>query len=897
MAGITEESIVSLKSKVNLGLGECTIYSLKTLDEQGLLELSKLPFSIRVLLENVLRNFDGYLVTTDHVEAVMRWPEGSGTLTIPYMPSRVLLQDFTGVPLIVDFMDMRDAIEEAGGNPSKINPIIPTDLIIDHSVQVDHYGSVDAYEANLEYEYKRNRERYEVIKWAQQSFKNFQAVPPGAGICHQVNLEYLASTVDFREYRGELTAFPDTLVGTDSHTPMVNGASVMGWGVGGIEAEAVMLGQPYYMLLPEVIGIKLTGELPEGATATDLVLTITKLLRKKGVVGKFVEYFGPGLSKLSVPDRATVSNMSPESGATMSFFPIDEATIAYLHFTGRSADHVAFVEKYAKAQNLFFESETPDPIYTEVINLDMSTIKPMISGPLNPEEGMGLSELKNRLKKAIDVHRNMQNSVSSQLELDGSSWTLADGDLVIAAITSCTNTSNPAVMIGAGLLAKKAVQFGLRVKPYIKTSLAPGSRVVTDYLKQLGLEPYLEALGFHTVGYGCTTCIGNSGPLRQPTRDAVQKHDLYVTTVLSGNRNFGGRVHPLGRGNFLTSPILVVAYALAGTLNIDITSEPLGYTPNGKSVYLKDIWPSQKEIRQAMEKGLSPDDYKFQYGKITEGDDFWRSLASNEALLYPWDSDSTYIRRPPYFEGFSPGPREPQDIAGARVLVLLGDKISTDHISPAGRFPPESPAGKHLIEQGVKEGEFNTYGSRRGNHEVMVRGTFANVRVQNQLVPDKEGWWTVFHPTDEVTSIFDAAMQYQENNVPLIVLGGKQYGQGSSRDWGAKGPMLLGVQVVIAEDFERIHRSNLIGMGVLPLQFKEGQGWKELGLDGTEIFDIDGLKEGLMPGKELRVTALRNDRSAIEFTVTARFDSQVELDYYLHGGILPYMVSKLLADA
>ncbi|MFX0116608.1 MAG: aconitate hydratase AcnA [Candidatus Hodarchaeota archaeon] len=894
MGEITEEIIDSLRSKIDLGLGECTIYRLKALEEQGLLELSKLPFSIRVLLESVFRNFDGYLVTTDHIEAVLRWPEGIGVLTIPFMPSRVLLQDFTGVPLIVDLMDMREAMKEGGGDPSKINPIIPTDLVIDHSVQVDHYGSIDAYTVNLEYEYKRNKERYEAIKWAQQSFKNFRVVPPGVGICHQVNLEYLALTVHYREFRGKITAFPDSLLGTDSHTPMVNGVSVMGWGVGGIEAEAVMLGQPYYMVLPEVIGVKLTGELPEGSTATDLVLTITKLLREKGVVGKFVEYFGPGLAKLSVPDRATISNMSPEMGATMGFFPIDRHTISYLDFTGHAPEHVAMVEEYAKLQDLYLEEDTPDPHYTEVVELDMNTVEPSLAGPLNPDERVSLKDLKGRVKDFIDSHRRTQGPMTKPIELDGSIWNLTDGDLAIAAITSCTNTSNPSVLIGAGLLAKKAVKRGLRVKPYIKTSAAYGSRVVTDYLQKLGLEPYLEALGFHTVGYGCTTCIGNSGPLIKPIEDCIQENDMYLTAVVSSNRNFAGRIHPLTRGNFLASPILVVAYALAGTTLIDVTKEPLGHTPNGIPIYLKDIWPSQKEIQEAIEKGVSPDDFEAQYAKITEGDDAWLSLKSERSELFPWDPNSTYVRKPPYFTGFSPGPKKCEDIIGARVLVLLGDRVSTDHISPAGPFPQESPAGKYLAEQGVKEAEFNTYGARRGNHEVMIRGTFANVRIQNQLIPDKEGWWTVYHPKGEATSIFDAAMQYQENNVPLIAMGGETYGQGSSRDWAAKGPALQGIRAVIAKSFERIHRSNLIGMGVLPLQFEDGQGWKELNLDGTETFDILGLKEGLTPGKRLKVVAKKEDGSTSEFMVTARLDLLVEIDYYLHGGILPYMVSKML---
>lgn len=893
MAAITQELIDSLKLKTDLGLGECIVYHLKVLEEHGLVELSKLPFSIRVLLENVLRNCDGYLVTASHVQTVMKWPEGSGTLSIPYMPSRVLLQDFTGVPLIVDLADMRDAMKEIGGDPSKINPAIPTDLIIDHSVQVDHYGSVDSFKKNLEFEYKRNKERYEVIKWAQQSFKNFRAVPPGAGICHQVNLEHLASTIDFRDFQGEITAFPDTILGTDSHTPMVNGVSVMGWGVGGIEAEAVMLGQPYYMLLPEVLGIRLTGELPEGATATDLVLTITKLLREKGVVGKFVEYFGPGLSTLSVPDRATISNMSPEMGATMSFFPIDKTTLAYLRFTGRSPEHVVFVEKYAKLQNLFLEENTPDPVYSEVIELNMASVEPSVAGPLNPDERVALSTLESRGRQFIESHRKEAGLISTSLELDGSTWDFSDGDIVIAAITSCTNTSNPAVMIGAGLIAKKAIKMGLRVKPYIKTSLAPGSRVVTDYLRNLGLEPYLEELGFHTVGYGCTTCIGNSGPLRKPIEDCIQEKDMYVTSIVSGNRNFAGRIHPLTRGNFLGSPMLVIAYALAGTILIDITKDPLGYNLNGDPVYLKDVWPSQQEIQKAIEEGVSPADYEKQYSIITEGDDFWQSLESEGSELFPWNPHSRYIRRPPYFSGFSSGPKETEDIVGARVLVLFGDKVSTDHISPAGRFPLESPAGGYLIEHGVQEADFNTYGSRRGNHEVMIRGTFANIRIKNHLVPNKEGWWTVYHPTGKITSIFDAAMQYQENNVPLVVLGGKQYGQGSSRDWAAKGPMLLGVEAVIAENFERIHRSNLIGMGVLPLQFEEGQNWKGLNLDGTETFDIRGLSTGLTPGKKLQIIARKDDGTMIEFEVTARFDSPVEIDYYLHGGILPYMVSSL----
>ncbi|UCE13335.1 MAG: aconitate hydratase AcnA [Candidatus Heimdallarchaeota archaeon] len=896
MNQINEDVISQTKSEQDLGLGKCVVYSLPVLEKLTGINLDKLPFSIRVLLENVLRNYDGKLVTLEHVNTIADWP-GSAGQTIPYMPSRVLLQDLTGVPLIVDMAAIRAAVHELGGDPTKINPLIPTDLVIDHSVQVDFFGVHDAYPLNLEKEYERNSERYKLIKWAQNSFDNTRIVPTGSGICHQVNLEYLASVVDMRDFKGEMTAVPDTCVGTDSHTPMVNGVAVIGWGVGGIEAEAVMLGQPYYMPLPEVIGIKLTGTLPEGTTATDLVLTITEILRKRSLVGRFVEYFGPGVASLTVPDRATLSNMSPEQAITIGFFPIDNQTISYLKLSGRDPDHINFVENYAKKNKLFRHLETPDPTFTEVIEVDLNEIKSSISGPLNPEEQVIISEAKGRLNKFLEeyIKTRGRERLVIDVDLDGMSWPIREGDLVIAAITSCTNTSNPSVMVGAGILAKKAVELGLRVKPFIKTSLAPGSKVVTDYLDDLGLSPYLEALGFHLVGYGCTTCIGNSGPLRTEIEEAIRENDLYVTSVLSGNRNYGGRIHQLTRGNFLASPILVVAYALAGTIDIDITTEPIGYTPNGKSVFLKDIWPSQEEIHDAINRCISADIYKKEYAKITEGDPNWQKLEAPTTTLFEWDPTSTYIKKPPFFNEkfFSPEPKEPEDIKNASVLILLEDKVSTDHISPAGAIATESPAGKYLIDKGIPELEFNTYGSRRGNHEVMMRGTFANVRVRNQLTPDKEGWWTKYHPTGEITSVYDAAMKYDQNNITTVILGSNLYGVGSSRDWAAKGPALLGTKAVIAKSFERIHRSNLIGMGVLPLEFEENQGWQELGIEGTEKFDIIDISEGLTPKKKLKVIAHNSDGSTLEFSVIARLDSDIEVEYYKSGGILQYLVSTL----
>ncbi|RMG36037.1 MAG: aconitate hydratase AcnA [Methanobacteriota archaeon] len=899
MQQITEEDIFGSKVQKKLGSKEAYMFVLDSLIQKGL-EVEKLPFSIRVLLENVLRNYDGKLITLEDVMSVANWPNGTGQKEIPYMPARVVLQDFTGVPLIVDLAAMREAMHNNGGDPEKINPLIPTDLVIDHSVQVDAYGRPDSLDINLEMEYGRNKERYTLIKWAQKAFKDFQVVPPGSGIIHQVNLEYLAKVADIREKDGQKTAIIDTLVGTDSHTTMINGLGVMGWGVGGIEAEAVMLGQPYYMLLPEVVGFKLTGKLPEGATATDLVLTVTEMLRKKGVVGKFVEFYGPGLSQLSLPDRATISNMAPEYGATMGFFPIDETTLSYLRLTGRDEEHIEFVREFAKAANIFRTDESPDPVYSDYLELDMSTVEPSIAGPLNPEERVSLKEAKWRameFQEAYISQRSKDAEIRSRkIEVDGKEAELKDGSVVIAAITSCTNTSNPSVMVGAGLVAKKAVELGLETPPYVKTSFAPGSLVVTEYMNQLDLQKYLDQLGFYTVGYGCTTCIGNSGPLLPQIEAAIKDGDLYVTSVLSGNRNFAGRVSPLTRGNFLASPMLVVVYALAGRTDIDLLNEPIGKSKDGHDVFLKDIWPTQEEIKKAIEEGIKPEMFTKHYSRIMLGDFRWQALDAPKSTLFEWDPKSTYIRNPPFFENFTLTPEDPKNIVGARVLELLDDKISTDHISPAGAIAEESPAGQYLIKNGVQKKDFNTYGSRRGNHEVMMRGTFANVRVKNQLVPGKEGWWTQYVPTGETMTTFDASRKYIESGTPVLVLGAKQYGVGSSRDWAAKGPALLGIKAVFFKSIERIHRSNLIGMGVLPLQFEEGQGWRELGLDGTEEFDILDIESGLVPKKKLRVVARKKNGDTVEFNVIARLDTDIEIQYYKYGGILNYVLAQLLKN-
>ncbi|BAJ50637.1 aconitate hydratase [Candidatus Caldarchaeum subterraneum] len=889
-------------------------YSLKALEEQGLFQLAKLPYSIRVFVENVLRNEDGFVCTDDDVREAANYLHG-GKREVPFFPSRVLLQDFTGVPALVDLAAMRSAVKRVGQDPSKVNPSIPVDLVIDHSIQVDFFGTPEAFSLNLDYEFRRNTERYVFLKWAQNAFRNFRVIPPGRGIVHQVNLEYLAKVVDVRSFGGGLTAFPDTVLGTDSHTPMVNGLGVVGWGVGGIEAEAVMLGQPYYMTTPEVVGVRLVGELREGTTATDLVLTITEMLRKHGVVGKFVEFFGPSLSKLSVPDRATIANMAPEYGATIGYFPIDRETINYLRMTGRPEEHIRVVEEYAKIQGLFY-NPLETPVYNTVLELDLSTVEPSISGPANPEDRIPLREAKRRTREIMlaylkqagiavdDVNERewsyeggaARASVATVQKKTGSVVDgLSHGSVVISAITSCTNTSNPSVMIGAGLLAKKAVEKGLRTPSYVKTSLAPGSMAVTEYLEKAGLAPYLEKLGYSLVGYGCTTCIGNSGPLPEHIVQQIKERNLYTVAVLSGNRNFEGRINPHVRASYLMSPMLVVAYGLAGRIDIDMFNEPLGIGSNGQPVYLRDIWPSLEEIKSVINQAVTPELFIKKYADILKGEERWERLPAPVGEVFQWDEKSTYVREPPYFINMPKTPREPEDIADARVLILVGDRITTDHISPAGAIPVNSPAGKYLIEQGVDPVDFNTYGARRGNHEVMIRGTFANIRLKNLLVEGKEGWWTVYHPTGEVTTVYDAAMRYREAGVPLIVLAGKMYGAGSSRDWAAKGTRLLGVRAVIAESYERIHRSNLVGMGVLPLQFMEGEGWRQLGLTGRERYTIRGISEGLTPGKKLTVEAVSDNGEVKKFNVITRLDTKIEVEYYRHGGILQYVLRRIMS--
>ncbi len=888
--------INNLRDVMDTYMGKAMYFKINKIDELGIGKYEVLPYSIRVLLENVIRKYDGKVVTEDDVKAVASWTSYAGKKEIPFFPARVIMQDFTGVPAVVDLAAMRDAMKELGGDPKKVNPIIPVDLIIDHSVQVDYFGTVYALQWNMKREMERNWERYSLLKWAQKAFDNFRVFPPGKGIIHQVNLEYLAKVIIVRKENGELRAFPDSVLGTDSHTPMVNGVSVFGWGVGGIEAEAVILGQPYYMLLPEVVGVKLEGEPRPGVMPTDIVLYITEKLRKKGVVGKFVEYFGPGVKKLTVPDRATIANMAPEYGATMGYFPIDENTISFLKLTGRDPAHVKFVEEYAKRVGLWYELDSPTPQYSDVVVIDLSDIDPGISGPSQPEDRIPLSEAKERVTKIIEEYRKKKGrgKLEVEVEINDVKAKLTDGSVVLSAITSCTNTSNPTVMIAAGLLAKKAVERGLKPKPWVKTSNAPGSRVVPEYWKRLGLLPYLEALNFHITGFGCTVCVGNSGPLRPEIEKLLRETDLYAVTVLSGNRNFLGRIHPLAAGNFLASPPLVIAYALAGRIDIDFEKEPIGYDPNGEPVYLKDIWPSQDEIKEAVEKALDPELYKAKYSDIEKGDEHWEKLPVPESDTYPWDPKSTYIRKPPFFEGMGLEPEPLKDIKGARVLVMAPDRTSTDHISPAGRILPDTLAGKYLISLGVDPKDLNTCGSRRGNHEVMMRCTFDNPKFRNLLVPDREGGWTIFWPTGEVMHVFEAAMKYKEMGIPVIIIGGRNYGVGSSRDWAAKGPYLLGVKAVIAESFERIHRSNLVGMGILPLQFMPGENAKTLGLDGSEEYDIIGIEDGLYPGKILTVRAKKSDGRIIEFKVKTRLDTPIEVEYYRHGGILRYVLRKML---
>ncbi len=917
------------KSALRVGSREYEIFRFEALEKEGF-DIGRLPYSLRVLLENLLRTEDGRVVTAEDIRALAGWDaQAKPSKEIAFTPARVLLQDFTGVPAIVDLAAMRDAMADLGGDPKKINPLQPVELVVDHSVQVDAFASLEAFHRNEVLDYQRNGERYGFLKWGQRAFDNFKVVPPNTGICHQVNLEYLSRVVfgatdDTRaDGAGLPQAYPDTLVGTDSHTPMVNGLGVLGWGVGGIEGEAAMLGESISMLIPQVIGFRLDGELPEGATATDLVLTVTEMLRKKGVVGKFVEFYGPGIASLALADRATIGNMTPEYGATCAIFPVDEVTLEYLRFTGRPEDQVALVEAYMTEQGLFHTADSRAPEFSDTLELDLDTVEPSIAGPKRPQDRIRLSEARRAFEEALpsllptppaDSAKGAAAGAGSEhpvgvwgedsttavrSELDGEEFHLDHGSVVIAAITSCTNTSNPSVMIAAGLLAKKASELGMKRKPWVKTSLAPGSKVVTEYYDKAGLTPYLNDLGFQTVGYGCTTCIGNSGPLPPAVSDAIKEGDLVAASVLSGNRNFEGRIHSEVRANYLMSPPLVVAFALAGRIDIDLYNEPIGTDRDGRSVFLKDLWPTQQEIREVVKDSIQSEMYRDSYGAVYEGDEQWRSMDVPQGDIYQWDASSTYVRQPPYFEGMSKEPpTSVKEVRAARVLGLFGDSITTDHISPAGSIKATSPAGKYLQEHGVGLSDFNSYGSRRGNHEVMVRGTFANVRIRNLLAPGTEGGYTTYLPDDEVMTIYDAAEKYQASETPLIVLAGKEYGSGSSRDWAAKGPYLQGIKAAIAESYERIHRSNLIGMGVLPLQFLEGDSIQSLGLTGKEHFDIERVQEGIASGfaggREVTVRARAEDGSEKIFDVLVRIDTPQEVLYYLHGGILQYVLRQLL---
>jgi aconitate hydratase len=936
------------RTSVDLPEGRTSFYRIGKLEEDGIASIDRLPFSMRILLENTLRSAGKGYVTEEDVQAVAAWSPTNAGANFPFMPSRVVLQDFTGVPAVVDLAAMRAGLAAMGGDPHRINPVVPADMVIDHSVQVDYFGSQDAYRLNVEKEMERNRERYALLRWGQEAFEDFRVVPPGTGIVHQVNLEYLASVMHRREEDGIHLAYPDTLVGTDSHTTMINGLGVVGWGVGGIEAEAVLMGQPYYMLLPEVVGVKISGSLPEGATATDLVLRVTELLRAHGVVGRFVEFYGAGLSSLPLPDRATIANMSPEYGATIGFFPVDEETLRYLEGTGRDPALVKRVETVSRELGLFRTDATPDPEYTNTLQLDLASIEPSVAGPRRPQDRVALRDLKSGFERdlggllpqgfslpdnggprtaenwagegggealvtadggdapeaseATGGARHSATAVApagnprvASIELDGRPMEITDGTIVMAAITSCTNTSNPSVMVGAGLLAKKAVERGMQVKPWVKTSMAPGSKVVTDYLETSGLLPYLEELHYDVVGYGCTTCIGNSGPLPEPIAEAIQEKGLVAAAILSGNRNFEARIHPLIRANYLASPMLVVAFSLAGRIDIDLHHDPLGEDAEGKAVYLRDLWPSQREIRDTIRDALKPEMYIRRYAEVFEGDELWKALPLPEGdmALYEWDADSTYIQNPPFFEGMGPELSPPQDVTGARVLAMLGHTTTTDHISPAGAIPKDEPAGRYLQEKGVKPWQFNTFGSRRGNHEVMMRGTFGNIRIRNLMLDGKEGGYTKHLPDGEVLPIFDAATKYQAEGTPLVVLAGQEYGAGSSRDWAAKGTALLGVKAVIAESYERIHRSNLVGMGVLPLQFPEGESPTTLGLDGTEIYDIQGIANGLAANGSVRITARKEGGETVEFDAVVRLDSDVDLEYYRNGGILHTVLRKM----
>jgi aconitate hydratase len=915
-------SLDTFKARKTLKVGNRSYeyFSLKAAEKNGLEGISRLPFSLKVLLENLLRFEDGRTVRAGDIQAMAKWlKRRKSDREIAFRPARVLMQDLTGVPAVVDLAAMRDAMTALGGNAKKINPLVPVDLVVDHSVMVDSFGKPSAFQSNVKLEYARNGERYNFLKWGQAAFDNFRVVPPGTGICHQVNLEYLSQTVwSRREKRAGRkgrtsveVAYPDTLVGTDSHTTMVNGLAVLGWGVGGIEAEAAMLGQPISMLIPEVIGFKMTGRLKSGVTATDLVLTVTQMLRAKGVVGKFVEFHGPGLDHLSLADQATIANMAPEYGATCGFFPIDGETIAYLKATGRSPSRVALVEKYAKAQGMFRTRATPDPVFTETVALDLATVEPSLAGPKRPQDRISLAGAKTGFQRALGEIRNINGSgavsdmaeegggsvpmFSRRAKVEGANYDLGDGDVVIAAITSCTNTSNPTVMLGAGLIARNANARGLKVKPWVKTSLAPGSQVVTEYLNQAGLQKELDRLGFNLVGYGCTTCIGNSGPLPENISKTVAEHDLVVCSVLSGNRNFEGRINQDIRANYLASPPLVVAYALAGSLKVDLVREPLGTDRQGQPVYLKDIWPSAREIAETVRKSVRRSMFKKRYGDVFKGDANWRRIKVAGALNYPWNAASTYVRNPPYFDGMTHAPEAVSDIVGARILGLFLDSITTDHISPAGAFPASSPAGKYLIARGVEPKDFNSYGTRRGNHEVMMRGTFANIRIKNQMVPGVEGGVTIHYPSGERMAIYDAATRYRKEGVPLVVFAGTEYGSGSSRDWAAKGPLLLGVRAVVTQSIERIHRSNLIGMGILPLTFEEGTSWQSLRLKGDETVTIHGLSGGIAPRQKMQAEIAFADGSRKTVPLICRIDTLDELDYFKNGGILHYVLRNMAA--
>ncbi|MBU1053502.1 MAG: aconitate hydratase AcnA [Proteobacteria bacterium] len=880
------------KEILKIGSKNYTYFSLNKLADAGFKDISKLPVCIKILLENLIRNEDGVLFTDKDINNLALWNIEKESIEIPFMPARLLMQDFTGVPAIVDLAAMRDAANRLYKDPMKINPCVPSELVIDHSVQVDSFGKTTSLEENINNEFKRNSERYTFLKWGQKNFDNFKVVPPATGICHQVNLEYLARVVFIKEFSNTNTVFPDSVFGFDSHTTMINGIGVLGWGVGGIEAEAVMLGNPYYLLTPQVLGFKLTGKLSDRTTATDLVLHITELLRKKGVVGKFVEFYGPGVSNISLEDRATIANMAPEYGATMGFFPVDDITLKYLRLTGRSDHIISLIETYTKEQGLFRQDDKSNIIYHDTVEFDMSKVQPCIAGPKKPQERIPLFQVKEVFKELIQKDNNRKEKPEN-IKIDDVSANLDHGSIVIAAITSCTNTSNPSALIGAGLLAKKALSLGLMVKPWVKTSLAPGSKVVAAYLEKSGLLSYLEELKFNIVAYGCTTCIGNSGPLHDSVVKAISAKNLVVASVLSGNRNFEGRISPLIRANFLASPALVVAYAIAGKIDINFETEPIGTNNEGKSVFLQDIWPSAKEISQIVETLLTPDMFIKEYSTIFEGSKQWQLLSVPEGSIFKWEPDSIYIKNPPFFTDITKTTPELQDIKKARVLALLGDSVTTDHISPAGSIPVESPAGKYLISKKIPPDEFNSFGSYRGNHEIMMRGTFGNIRLKNKLAPETTGGWTTILPEEKTATIYDAAMAYKKSGIPLIVIAGREYGTGSSRDWAAKGTFLLGVKAVIAQSFERIHRSNLVCMGVLPLQFDEGINYEVLELDGTELYDIEGIETDFYPKKMLKISACRKDKSKIEFNVTARIDSKSELNYFIHGGILSYVLRNI----